>query len=381
MKSKYSMRKAAAFTTLLAAGQCLTPSEARDRHLRRTPPAAEAEGGSSARRQGHRRRRKGADLRKRRALIIGEEDITEDVGFFTRMLQVGSLPPPTPRPTPVPSDPPITPAPIDAETLEPTPFPVSFAPSPAPSTNQPTLEPSDSPTFPCNLTPDQRAADIRALMSTVTDPALFDDPSTPQARALDWITNEDAIEPVLCPDLSFCGMVQRYILAAFYFATDGADWSQCSAPEDLDDPASVAAANAECNRVVTPFGVANERVGDTSTDAWLGPVNECQWGGIACWGSDTPNLDLCIDQLDFGECQMERARDARESILVFVRCQESFRDRLIGSCRAQRSSLCNNNRLLTRDIFLHLNRNRERWSIRHAHLRDGRARLPPLPHP
>jgi len=312
------MRKVAAITTLLAAGQSLTPTEARDRHLRRTPPAAEAGGDSSARRQGHRRRRKGADLRKRRASIIGEEDITEDVGFFTRMLQAGSLPL-TPRPTPFPSLPPITPfpigpnpetpapvgpnpetpAPVEPETLAPSPFPITFAPSPAPTTNQPTIEPSDSPTFPCNLTPDQRAADIRALMSTVTDPVLFDDPSTPQAQALDWITNEDAIEPVLCPDVSFCGMVQRYILAAFYYATEGGDWSQCSAPADLDDPASVAAANAQCNRVVTPFGVANERVGDTSTDAWLGPVNECQWGGVACWGSDTPNLELCIDQLDF----------------------------------------------------------------------------------
>ena len=307
------MRKVAAITSLLAAGQSLTPTEARDRHLRRTPPAAEAGGNSSARRKGNRRRRKGADFRKRRASIIGEEDITEDVGFFTRMLQGGSVPL-TPQPTPFPSLPPITPfpsgnpdtpAPVGDVTPEPSPSPVSVAPSPAPTTNQPTLEPSESPTFPCNLTPDERAAEILALMSTVTDPALFDDPSTPQAQALNWITNEDAIEPVLCPDLSSCGMVQRYILATFYYATEGGDWTQCSAPADLDDQASVAVANAQCNRVVTPFGVANQRVGATSTDAWLGPVNECQWGGIACWGADTPNLNLCIDQLDFGECQME----------------------------------------------------------------------------
>ena len=84
-------------------------------------------------------------------------------------------------------------------------------------------------------------------------------------------------------------LVQRYVLATFYFATEGEDWSNCSA-------------EGNCDRVVTPFGVANERVGDTSTENWLGPVNECEWGGIACWGSDTPNLNLCVDQLDFGEC-------------------------------------------------------------------------------
>jgi len=96
-------------------------------------------------------------------------------------------------------------------------------------------------------------------------------------------------------------MIQRYVLAVFYFATEGGDWDQCSAPNDLDNPASIAAANNACDRVVTPFGVANDRVGDTSTDAWLGPVNECEWGGVACWGMDTPNLNLCIDQLDFGK--------------------------------------------------------------------------------
>ena len=61
------------------------------------------------------------------------------------------------------------------------------------------------------------------------------------------------------------------------------------------------AANDNCDRVVTPFQVNNDRVGNLSSDAWLTPVNECEWGGIACWGSDTPNLDLRIDQLDFGK--------------------------------------------------------------------------------
>ena len=30
-------------------------------------------------------------------------------------------------------------------------------------------------------------------------------------------------------------------------------------------------------------------------NAWLTPANECEWG------ADTPNLDYCIDQIDFGE--------------------------------------------------------------------------------
>ncbi|KAL9179949.1 hypothetical protein ACHAXT_007919 [Thalassiosira profunda] len=227
-------------------------------------------------------------------------DITaEDVGFWTRTLQGGSLPAPTPFPTPRPQSTPEpqTPNPTDG-----------FEPTPAPTTVEPTFEPTEGPSFPCNLEPEERAAQIRELLGTVSDPALFDDPATPQAQALDWITNEDTIEPVLCPNEigegctrggSVNPLVQRYALAVFYYGTDGDDWEQCSAPDDFSDPASIAVADAACERVVTPFGVANERVGDTSTDAWLGPVNECFWGGVACWGSDTPNLNLCIDQLDF----------------------------------------------------------------------------------
>ena len=232
-------------------------------------------------------------------------DITaEDVGFWTRTLQGGSLPAPTPFPTPRPQSTPEpqTPNPTDG-----------FEPTPAPTTVEPTFEPTEGPSFPCNLEPEERAAQIRELLSTVSDPALFDDPATPQAQALNWITNEDTIEPVLCPNEigegctrggSVNPLVQRYALAVFYYGTDGDDWEQCSAPDDFSDPASIAVADAACERVVTPFGVANERVGDTSTDAWLGPVNECFWGGVACWGSDTPNLNLCIDQLDFGECRL-----------------------------------------------------------------------------
>jgi len=94
-------------------------------------------------------------------------------------------------------------------------------------------------------------------------------------------------------------LVQRYVVATFYFATEGDDWNKCTAADDFDDEGSVGDANDNCDRIVTPFGVGNDRVGDTSTDAWLGPVNECEWGGIACWGEDTANLNLCIDQLDF----------------------------------------------------------------------------------
>jgi len=163
----------------------------------------------------------------------------------------------------------------------------------------------------CDLSPEERAAQIRELLSTVSNSSLFDDPSTPQAQALNWITNEDTIEPVLCPNQigeQRCSMggsvnplVQRYIMATFYFATQEgfSGWYQCTAPVDFDNPRDVAAANADCTR--TPrkfFDGPDTRVGAPFTDAWLTPVNECAWGGVACWGADTPQMYLCIDQLD-----------------------------------------------------------------------------------
>ncbi len=246
--------------------------------------------------------------------------------------QIVTFAPNTPAPTvsgistsapisPVPTIPqvttyaPITPIPTELGVttyapITPVPTDFGFEPTPVPTTLAPTITPTLSPTFPCDLPPEERAFLIRELMSIYSDPDLFDDPTTPQAQALDWISNEDAIFPVLCPNQDGIGcklngqmnpMVQRYILAVFYFAMNGNDWSQCSAPDDFESDASVEAANLECERVVTPFGVTNDRVGAESSDAWLTPVNECEWGGVACWGADTPNLNLCLDQLDFGE--------------------------------------------------------------------------------
>ena len=250
--------------------------------------------------------------------------------------------PVTPEPTELPTPSPVTPEPTELPTASPvTPEP-STLPTIAPtSPGAPTVSPSSAPSFPCNLTPEQRAIEIRQLMATVTDDALFDDPSTPQALALNWITNEDAIEPPLCPDKK---MIQRYVLAAFYFATEGDNWDQCNAPEVFNDPASVAEANANCDRVVTPFQVNNDRIGDLSTDAWLSPVNECFWGGIACWGADTPNLELCIDQLDFGEFSFLIIKNSRVSCRTPFSTAHLTFSHLLLLCYLLHWSNCNNNK-------------------------------------
>ena len=175
--------------------------------------------------------------------------------------------------------------------------------------------PSSHPSItPCNLDTKKHAGQVLKLLSTYYDPDLFQDPTTPQAKALDWIIHKDTMKPILCPDQIGVGcfwggdrnpLMQRYILATFYFATEGTNWKQYTSPDSFpgrgfEDPASVTEENDACDCTVTRFSVANIRVGVMSTDTWLGPVNECEWGGITCWSTDTLNLNLCVDQLHFG---------------------------------------------------------------------------------
>ena len=147
------------------------------------------------------------------------------------------------------------------------------------------VDPTDPPVSPaptapliCGLTPDERAAQLRQLALTITDAATLNDATSSQAKALDWLINDDKLDPPVCPDDGTCHARQRYIMASFYYASGGGSWDQCNAPTQYT-PAAIAAANLQCGRVVTPFPVNNPRIGDTSTDAWLTPVNECEWGG------------------------------------------------------------------------------------------------------
>lgn len=181
---------------------------------------------------------------------------------------------------------------MDAPTTD---SPITSSPTtPSPTTASPT---TSSPTDSCGLTPEEREEQFRQLALTVTDALTLDDNDSAQAQALEWLINEDALDPPLCPEEGTCQAVQRYIMASFYFASGGGDWGQCNAPDEYT-PNSIAAANDECNRVVSAFPVANPRIGATSTDAWLTPVNECEWGGLACWGTDD-DRNGCMDQIDF----------------------------------------------------------------------------------
>ena len=120
------------------------------------------------------------------------------------------------------------------------------------------------------LTPEVRASQLRQLYSTVSDNALFNNPLTPQAKALDWIVDHDPLK--VCRDDSSCQPLQRYILALFYFTTNGGDWDQCNDPR-------------------------GKKKNNRESVAWLKGSQECNWYGVKCSSSNMPHSNKCIEQL------------------------------------------------------------------------------------
>jgi hypothetical protein len=119
-----------------------------------------------------------------------------------------------------------------------------------------------------------RAALINIFIRVVSNPADVDTPGSPQFLATRWIVEDDPL--YLCPQDPT--LIQRYVLAVFYYSTRGDRWTQCSRPVDLTDRDSIDEANANCNIQV----VAGN--GGRTTNAWLTPSQECLWGGVGCNG-------------------------------------------------------------------------------------------------
>lgn len=243
----------------------------------------------------------------------------------------GLTPRPTKAPTPVPPTPvsptpPPTPGPTKAPTPGPTP-----APTPRPTTAFPTAAPTLNPTLPCNLTPDERKEQLTLQAIRVSGPMAPITPGTPQFNALAWLVDDDAL--YVCPQDP--KSLQRYVAAVFYFSTNGPNWTQCSAPGDLSDPASIQAANEACNLDLTPPPLGTDVFPRISgTDAWLTPVSECFWGGLECNAND-----LCLDRIEFESNNLAGALPAEASELKDLRFFFTERGRLNGPLPAEYGSL------------------------------------------
>ena len=116
-------------------------------------------------------------------------------------------------------------------------------------TVRPTSAPSGNPTVDCNMSDLDRMQQIERILEAVSDPLLLSNGQTEQGKAMDWITFTD--ERQVCPNSQ--SLVQRYVLAVFYYSTIGDGWASCSANSGICE--------------------AND---------FLSGEHECTWQGIGC---------------------------------------------------------------------------------------------------
>ncbi|GKY97739.1 hypothetical protein MPSEU_000732100 [Mayamaea pseudoterrestris] len=113
-----------------------------------------------------------------------------------------------------------------------------------------TANPSTKTTV-CMMSSSERKAAIASNLSFISNESAINDSTSPQARALSWISSEDAF--FVCPTDQL--LFQRYALATLYFSTSGDEWTKCSAKSD----------SSSCDG-----------------DLFLSSSKECAWGGIRC---------------------------------------------------------------------------------------------------
>ena len=114
----------------------------------------------------------------------------------------------------------------------------------------------------CGLEPNTRRNQIRnKLRGDVSTSASLNSAGSPQSLAFNWLVDNDDF--VVCPDDD--KLIQRYVMAVFYFSTEGDSWTECS--EDGGCPGT----------------------------NFLEGTHECDWFGLTC------NADKCITQIVFGE--------------------------------------------------------------------------------
>lgn len=193
---------------------------------------------------------------------------------------------PTPKPTKKPkaTKAPTTPKPTKKPTPKPTKSPTK-KPTPKP-TGRPSYKPSPSPKDCCGLRPGQREQQLFDIYSTVSDPKDILTLGSPQNLAFQFVLNTE--QYCLCPNETSCELVQRYVMAVYYYSTKGDDWVNCGAKSAVCDPEGT----------INPISKTPTSGCFPGSDArWLSPVSSCKWCGNICEAAD----NTCITQIDLGK--------------------------------------------------------------------------------
>ena len=127
-----------------------------------------------------------------------------------------------------------------------------------------TEEPSQAPTS------IRKGLGIQEQLELVVGYEKLNDPKSPHHKALNWIVNDDTMQ--LQPD--DVNLVQRFLLATFYFAThEEDDWLSCNAPVEGEDQFCF----FKKLEMVEPAVYR-----DVPWVRWLSEPHECLWAGVFC---------------------------------------------------------------------------------------------------
>ena len=119
---------------------------------------------------------------------------------------------------------------------------------------------------------------LKAQVSEISDTDTFMVEGTPQNQPLRWLAYEDTTP------LDASNLVQWYVLAVFYYATNGDDWTLCSKDS-----------GCACIETLTEHK-ACRKIDRTRHVPQLSQGTECNWFNYDC-------LDDWIIKMDFGEFQ------------------------------------------------------------------------------
>ena len=113
---------------------------------------------------------------------------------------------------------------------------------------------------------------------------------SPHDRAANWIMFEDQQRLTPLSD----NLIQRYLLALFYFMTsenEANPWRSCGRPQDTQDTCEFETFTKLDNDTVT-FVPEN-------TTRWLSNKHECEWVGITCDVGDAGSIVVAIEMCTF----------------------------------------------------------------------------------
>ena len=195
----------------------------------------------------------------------------------------------TVAPTDAPTLQPITFAPTDEPTAQPDAVLPTLEPTGQPTTSFPTVSPTQAPVAPTNnptmaptqpmvcsppITLAQRQEMILDILNDITPEFEILTPGTSANAAFLWLVNEDSAQ--VCPEEEL-DVVQRYVIALYYFNFNGDNWDLC---------------NAASSPSLAPCISGQQR--------YLSGANVCQWFNVTCDADEENILSVILGMFGDG---------------------------------------------------------------------------------